>query len=55
VQNVTAPRIILNLPSRPLHRLLQKSKLMAATFSQELYNFYQLRATKLYLFYENAW
>ncbi len=55
VQNITTSRVILNLPSRPLHRLLQNSKLMAADWNQELYNFYQIRATKLYLFYENAW
>jgi len=52
---MTAARVILNLPSRPLHRLLQKSKLIAADWNQELYNFYQVRATKLYLYYENAW
>jgi hypothetical protein len=54
-RNITAARVILNLPSRPLHRLLQKSKLMAHDFNQELFDFYQVRATKLYLYYENAW
>jgi hypothetical protein len=55
LQNITTGRVILNLPSRPLHRLLQNSKLMAAEYNEEIYNFYQVRATKLYLFYENAW
>jgi len=54
-RNITAGKVILNLPSRPLHRLLQNSKLMAADWNEELYNFYQIRATKLYLYYENAW
>ena len=55
MQNITTGQVILNLPSRPLHRLLQKSKLMNADFNEELYNYYQIRATKLYLYYPNAW
>ena len=55
MQNITADRVILNLPSRPLHRLLQKSKLINSDWNQALYDFYQIRATKLYLYYETAW
>lgn len=55
VQNITAPQVILNLPSRPLHRLLQNSKLLNDNFNEALYEFYQIRATKLYLYYPNAW
>ena len=55
VQNITADNVILNLPSRPLHRLLQASGLPKNEANQALLESYQIRATKLYLYYPNAW
>ena len=56
MQSIRANQVILNLATRPLHRLLDNSNLPnASTFSDQLVAPYINRATKLYLYYPHAW
>ena len=56
VQTIMANQVILNLATRPLHRLLQNSKLPSVTsVNPQLEAPYVNRATKLYLYYDHAW
>ena len=56
VQTITANKVVLNLATRPLHRLLQNSKLPSASeVNEQLEAPYVNRATKLYLYYPQAW
>ena len=56
VQTITANKVVLNLATRPLHRLLQNSKLPNVTeVNEQLEAPYINRATKLYLYYPQAW
>ncbi|KAK9823395.1 hypothetical protein WJX72_002466 [[Myrmecia] bisecta] len=53
-QVFTANRVILNLPTRPMHRLLQSSNI-ETNYNTGLYAPEHNRATKLYLYYPQAW
>ena len=51
-----ANKVVLNLATRPLHRLLQNSMLPNATeVNEQLEAPYVNRATKMYLYYPQAW
>jgi hypothetical protein len=50
----TANRVILNLPTRPLQRLLSSSN-VETVVNSGIYAPEHNRATKLYLYYDNAW
>ncbi|KAK9784816.1 hypothetical protein WJX73_010557 [Symbiochloris irregularis] len=51
----TAEKVILNIATRPLHRLLQNSIMPQAEYSPALDVAWVQRATKLYLYYPEAW
>ncbi|KAL3144103.1 hypothetical protein ABBQ32_003893 [Trebouxia sp. C0010 RCD-2024] len=54
--SITANKVVLNLATRPLHRLLQNSMLPNVTeVNEQLEAPYVNRATKLYLYYPQAW
>ena len=56
MQTIKANKVVLNLATRPLHRLLQNSMLPNATeVNEQLESPYVNRATKLYLYYPQAW
>ena len=56
VQSIMANKVVLNLATRPLHRLLQNSMLPNVTeVNEQLEAPYVNRATKLYLYYDKAW
>lgn len=56
LQTIHANKVVLNLATRPLHRLMQNSKLpMATPVNAQLEAPYVNRATKLYLYYPHAW
>lgn len=56
VQTIMANKVVLNLATRPLHRLLQNSMLPGATeVNEQLEAPYVNRATKMYLYYPQAW
>lgn len=50
-----ANKVILNLPTRPLHRLMANSMMPSAPYTYQLYTPWIMRATKLYLYYPEAW
>ncbi|DBB01665.1 hypothetical protein WJX77_008557 [Trebouxia sp. C0004] len=54
--SIRANKVVLNLATRPLHRLLQNSNLPGASrWNSQLEAPYINRATKLYLYYPQAW
>ena len=56
MQTIMANKVVLNLATRPLHRLLQNSNLPGATeVNEQLHSPYVNRAVKLYLYYPQAW
>lgn len=56
LQSIHANKVVLNLATRPLHRLLQNSNLPNITqVNAQLEAPYVNRATKLYLYYPQAW
>lgn len=56
LQSIRANKVVLNLATRPLHRLLQNSNLPGASqWNAQLEAPYINRATKLYLYYPQAW
>lgn len=50
-----ARSVILNLPTTPLHRLLTNSHLPSRTHNPQLFAPYPVTASKVYLYYPNAW